>query len=268
MRPRRRSLRAAQRRRKASLTVQPEALVRPCSAPRFSRNGLSRHPSSSAGVVVPLTLRYPCFAAVRPVHPCTGVRRHAAHPCPRPAIGESGARAELAFRNLIRGLFRFRCRVLQQGATPAVDRFDFDWLPLLTIFVCSSIHPPLMCELLSGHHRQRASSAIGFRGISSFIDRPARFPSYSYILRILPCCGPARPSVAVRSRRHPDIESGCILGSEFVELDSSNHVLDGQRVPDAVLQYGCTPRRPAKCPAVTGPAGRAASMIDSRSAVH
>jgi hypothetical protein len=37
-----------------------------------------------AGPFAPLTLRCPCSTAVQPVHPCTGVRRHAAHPCVRP----------------------------------------------------------------------------------------------------------------------------------------------------------------------------------------
>ena len=36
--------------------------------------------SPSAGLFTPLTLRHPSFAAVRPIHPCIGVRRHAAHP--------------------------------------------------------------------------------------------------------------------------------------------------------------------------------------------
>jgi hypothetical protein len=40
-----------------------------------------------AGLFVPLALRYPCFAAVQPSGPCLGVRRHAAHPCTRPAPG-------------------------------------------------------------------------------------------------------------------------------------------------------------------------------------
>src|SRR5580698_7098065 len=47
--------------------------------------------SPSAGPFVPLTLRYPCFAAVRPSRPCLGVRRHAAHPCTRPARRVRGA---------------------------------------------------------------------------------------------------------------------------------------------------------------------------------
>jgi hypothetical protein len=33
----------------------------------------------------PPKLRYPAPLTVRPVHPCSGVRRRAAHPCPRPA---------------------------------------------------------------------------------------------------------------------------------------------------------------------------------------
>jgi len=34
-------------------------------------------------------LRYPAPLAVRPLHPCSGVRRHAAHPCTRPAMASS-----------------------------------------------------------------------------------------------------------------------------------------------------------------------------------
>jgi hypothetical protein len=49
--------------------------------------------SSSVEPFGPLTLRCPCFAAVQPSHPCLGVRRHAAHPCPRstPASQPRGA---------------------------------------------------------------------------------------------------------------------------------------------------------------------------------
>jgi hypothetical protein len=39
----------------------------------------------------PATLRFPCFAAVQPVHTCTGVRRRAAHPAARkPRAAVSG----------------------------------------------------------------------------------------------------------------------------------------------------------------------------------
>jgi hypothetical protein len=40
-----------------------------------------------------------CFAADRPPHPSSGIRRHAAHPA-LARHGELGARAQLAFRDL------------------------------------------------------------------------------------------------------------------------------------------------------------------------
>ena len=49
---------------------------------QIDRNPVAKSDTSSlAGLFVPLTLLCPCLPTVQPVHPCAGVRRHAAHPC-------------------------------------------------------------------------------------------------------------------------------------------------------------------------------------------
>ena len=61
-------------------------LVRTLMSRGFCDRNLLRWPCRSAA-----TLHHPWFAAVQPVHPCS--RRHAAHPCPRPARRVRDARS-------------------------------------------------------------------------------------------------------------------------------------------------------------------------------
>jgi hypothetical protein len=59
------------------------------------------------------SLRIPASLAVRPLHPCSGVRRHAAHPA-LARHGESEARLRLAFRDLGPRRPRLRSHILWQ----------------------------------------------------------------------------------------------------------------------------------------------------------